>query len=109
MISAEENEINLIHKQRNLIFGIILDLIGMLSFTLPGFGEFTDVIWAPIAGFALSKMYKGTVGKIGGVLEFVEQILPFDDFIPTFTLVWIYTYVIKNKNQNSKINTKELV
>ena len=97
------NRSNWNNKKRNLILGIIFDLIGMLSFTIPGIGEFSDVIWAPIGAIALSQMYKGTVGKIGGILEFVEEIFPFTDFIPTFTLTWIYTYVFK-KQDNKDMN-----
>ena len=86
------------NKSRNLFLGILFDLIGMLSFTVPLVGEFSDVIWAPLAGYLMTWMYKGTVGKVGGVVTFLEEILPFSDFIPTFTLTWIYNYVIKNKN-----------
>lgn len=86
------------NKSRNLFLGILFDLIGMLSFTVPMVGEFSDVIWAPLAGYLMTWMYKGTVGKVGGVVTFLEEILPFSDFIPTFTLTWIYNYVIKNKN-----------
>ena len=99
MISNDKS--NADNRTRNLILGIIFDLIGMLSFSIPFLGEFSDVVWAPIAAIALSQMYKGPVGKIGGILEFVEEILPFTDFIPTFTLTWIYTYVIdKQKDSN---------
>ncbi len=93
------NNINLKHKQRNLILGIIFDLIGMVSYIIPGLAEFIDIIWAPIASMLLMYMYKGNVGKIGALMEFVEEILPETDFIPTFTLTWIYTYVIQNKEQ----------
>ncbi len=86
------------NKSRNLFLGILFDLIGMLSFTFPLVGEFSDIIWAPLAGYLMTWMYKGTVGKVGGVVTFLEEILPFSDFIPTFTLTWIYNYVIKNKN-----------
>ncbi|MFV8327904.1 hypothetical protein [Flavobacterium sp. ZS1P14] len=86
------------NKNRNLFLGILFDAIGMLSFTVPLVGEFSDVVWAPIAGYLMTTMYKGTVGKVGGVVAFLEEILPFSDFIPTFTLTWIYNYVIKNKN-----------
>ena len=86
------------NKKRNLIFGLLFDAIGMLSFTIPFIGEFSDVVWAPIAGFLMTRMYKGMVGKVGGVITFIEEIIPFSDFIPTFTLTWIYTYWIKNKN-----------
>ena len=72
--------------------------IGMFSFTVPLVGEFSDVVWAPLAGFLMTRMYKGTVGKVGGVVTFLEEIFPFSDVIPTFTLTWIYTYWIKNKN-----------
>ena len=86
------------NKNRNLFLGILFDAIGMLSFTIPFVGEFSDVVWAPIAGYLMTTMYKGTVGKVGGVVAFLEEILPFSDFIPTFTLTWIYNYVIKNRN-----------
>ena len=83
------------YKIRNLILGILFDAIGMFSFTIPYLGEFSDVIWAPIAGFLMTWMYKGTVGKVGGIFAFLEEIIPFTDFIPSFTLTWIYNYWIK--------------
>ena len=79
------------NKTRDLVLGILFDAIGMLSFTVPFIGEFSDVIWAPLAGFLMTWMYKGTIGKVGGTIAFLEEILPFTDFIPTFTLTWIYT------------------
>lgn len=85
------------NKNRNLLLGILFDAIGMLSFIVPLLGEFSDVVWAPVAGFLMTWMYKGTVGKVGGVFAFLEEILPFSDFIPTFTLTWIYNYWIKRK------------
>jgi hypothetical protein len=88
-------------KSKKLILGILFDAIGMLSFTIPAIGEFSDVVWAPLAGFLMTKMYEGRVGKVAGVLAFVEEILPFTDVIPSFTLTWIYTYwIIKNNNNN---------
>jgi hypothetical protein len=42
-------------------------------------------------------MYKGTVGKVAGIIGFVEELIPMLDFIPTFTLTWLYTYVIDSK------------
>lgn len=93
--NTAENESN---KWRNLGLGIVFDAIGMLSFGIPILGEVTiDVIWAPISGFLLAKLYKGTAGKIGGVISFVEEIFPFTDVIPTFTLMWCYTYLFKKE------------
>jgi len=86
-------------KTKNLVLGILFDAIGMLSFTIPGIGEFGDVIWAPLAGFLMTKMYQGRVGKVAGALTFIEEILPFTDVVPSFTLTWIYTYWIKGEKK----------
>ena len=85
------------YKNRNLILGVLFDGIGMVSFSIPLLGEFSDVIWAPIAGFLMTWMYKGNIGKIAGIITFLEEIIPFVDVIPSFTLTWFYTYWIKNK------------
>lgn len=94
-MAAEMNVENIKNKKRNLFLGILFDAIGMLSFTVPFLGEFSDVVWAPIAGFLMTWMYKGTVGKVGGVFTFLEEIIPITDFIPSFTLIWVYKYLIK--------------
>ncbi len=82
-------------KQRNLYLGILFDAIGMLSFTIPLIGDFSDVIWAPISGLLMAWMYKGKAGKAAGVVSFLEEIIPMTDFIPSFTLMWCYTYLWK--------------
>ena len=84
-------------KTRDLLLGLLFDAIGMLSFAIPGIGEFSDVIWAPLAGFLMTWMYKGTVGKVASIFTFLEEIIPFTDMIPSFTLTWIYTYLIKKQ------------
>lgn len=73
---------------------IIMDLIGMATFAVPGFGEFADLIWAPISALIFLKMFGGRVGTIGGILNFIEEILPFADIIPSFTIAW---FVRKNE------------
>ncbi|OXG02761.1 hypothetical protein BC749_102326 [Flavobacterium araucananum] len=87
-------EVNVVNddRVRKLLVGVLLDGIGMISFTIPLLGEFSDVIWAPIAAFIMTRMYKGRVGRVASVLTFVEEILPFTDVIPSFTLTWFYTY-----------------
>lgn len=78
-------------SSKKLLLSILLDLVGMATYILPFLGESFDLIWAPIAGFILNRMYKGTVGKIGGIIVFLEEILPLTDIIPTFTLSWLYS------------------
>ena len=83
-------------KFKLLLWGIIFDGIGILSFAIPFLGEFSDVIWAPISAFLIYKMYGGILGKGAGIISFVEEIGIFGtDFLPTFTLTWIYKYLIK--------------
>jgi hypothetical protein len=91
-IAAYENA-----KNKKLVLGILFDGIGIISFVIPGIGEFADVVWAPLAGFLMTKMYEGRVGKVAGVLTFLEEIIPFTDIIPSFTITWIYTYWIKKR------------
>lgn len=78
-----------------LVFSLLFDGIGMLTYLAPVFGEVTDVFWAPISAILLIIMFKGTAGKLAGVFGFMEELLPFVDVIPTFTITWFYTYVIK--------------
>jgi hypothetical protein len=88
-------------KNQKLITGILLDLIGMATFLIPFLGEIGDLFWAPISAYMMTKMYKGFSGKMAGVFSFLEEIIPFTDFIPSFTLMWIYTYVIKEEKEKS--------
>ena len=85
------------NKYKKLGLSILFDALGMVSFIIPGVGEFSDIIWAPLAGWLMIKMYKGTVGKAAAVFTFIEEAIPGLDFIPTFTIMWIYTYVFKKE------------
>ena len=91
-------------KYKLLLFSILFDGVGMLSFVIPFVGEFSDVIWAPMSAFLIFKMYKGNEGKIGGLVSLVEEAGVFGtDFLPTFTLTWIYKYLLK-KDKKKKIS-----
>jgi hypothetical protein len=82
-------------KYKLLRKGLLYDAIGMITFAIPLIGPFLDLLWAPYAAKKMSEIYKGTEGKIASVLVFVEELLPGTDFIPTFTLMWLYSYVWK--------------
>ena len=85
-------------KYKKLGLSIVLDIIGLIPI------PFLDLAWAPISGYVMTKMYKGTKGKIAGVVSFLEEILPLD-IIPTFTIMWVYTYVIQKENIETDENT----
>jgi hypothetical protein len=62
--------------------------MGYVSFVFPLF----DFIWAPLSAYLMTKLYKGKQGKIAAVIVFIEEALPFIDVVPTFTIMWVYTY-----------------
>ena len=78
-------------KYKKLGLSLVFDAIGMLTIF--------DIIWAPASGYLMSKMYKGTKGKVAGVISFVEEIIPGFDIIPTFTIMWVLTYVFQKEEQ----------
>ncbi|MUU77231.1 hypothetical protein [Winogradskyella endarachnes] len=86
------------NKYKILGLGLLLDALGYVSFIIPGVGEFSDIIWAPISAWLMTKLYAGKAGKIAGVITLIEEGLPGLDVIPTFTIMWFYTYVFKKEN-----------
>ncbi len=86
-------------KYKKLFLSILYDAIGMLSFVIPGLGEFIDVLWAPLSAYLILKMYKGTFGKVASLISFGEEAGFFGtDIIPTFTLAWLYeNFIQKSK------------
>ncbi len=82
-------------KNKKLFLGILMDALGYMSYMFPVFGDFIDVLWAPLSAYIMTKLYKGRVGKVAGVINFIEEALPVIDFIPTFTLTWVYEFIFK--------------
>ena len=80
-------------KNNLLIKGIVYDAIGMSTYAIPVVGPFLDILWAPYAAKKMGEMYPGKKGKIASVIVFIEEILPGTDILPTFTLMWLYTFV----------------
>ena len=97
----------MIHSKNKLLKkGLILDLIGMSTMFIPFVGPFIDIIWAPYAAKQMNDMYEGRQGKIASVIVFIEEILPGLDFIPTFTLMWLYTFVWKKQAITQPLKVK---
>jgi hypothetical protein len=78
-------------RQPSLAFCILMDLIGMATYAVPLLGEFGDTLWAPISAFIFYKTFGGTKGMLGGLFNFVEELLPGLDIIPTFTIMYFLT------------------
>jgi len=84
-------------KYIKLGLSILFDAIGALSFAIPGVGEFGDIIWAPVSYWLMTKMYTGSLGKVSGVISFIEEAIPGTDFIPTFTITWLIEHFYLRK------------
>ncbi|MET0299024.1 MAG: hypothetical protein ABW036_04655 [Flavitalea sp.] len=87
-------------KQGNvsLLFCLLMDLVGYATYTIPFFGEFGDLLWAPISAIVFYKTFGSWKGS---VFNFLEEALPFTDFVPSFTLMWVF----KGGFRNSGIRT----
>lgn len=73
----------------SLLFCVLMDLVGYATYTIPFFGEFGDLFWAPVSAVIFYKTFGGWKGAVGGVVNFVEELLPFTDFVPSFTIMWV--------------------
>ncbi|MEO8933733.1 MAG: hypothetical protein ABI295_05450 [Xanthomarina sp.] len=80
-------------KRKKLLLGILFDFIGMISYVFPLF----DIVWAPLAAYLMTRLYPGKAGKIAAIVAFIEEALPMTDIIPSFTIMWFYTFVFSRK------------
>ena len=67
------------YKVKKLVLCLLLDAVGLVSFTIPLVGEFSDIIWAPIAAIISYKMFGEKRGKFTALTTFTEEILPFTE------------------------------
>ena len=65
---------------------LLLDAVGMVSYFIPAWGEWIDVVWGPLAAFLFYYLFGGKTGAVGAAISFAEESLPFTDFIPMFTI-----------------------
>jgi hypothetical protein len=72
----------------SLLFCLVMDFIGYATYAVPFLGEFADIFWAPVSGLIFWRTFGSWRGALGGMFNFVEEILPFSDFIPSFTIMW---------------------
>ncbi len=77
------------YKIRKLALCLLLDAVGYISFTIPLIGEFSDILWAPVAAIISYKMFGAKRGKYTALTTFTEELLPITDIIPSFTLFCI--------------------
>ena len=89
-------------RQPSLLVCIFFDLVGYASYTVPILGEFADIVWAPLSGFIFFMLFGGWRGAMGGVFNFIEELLPGTDFIPSFTIMWL----MRNAQNKQKVSMR---
>ena len=85
--TAAQDKFNSIPKDAwaKLVACLVIDGLGDSSFLLPGLGEFSDGVYAPLEAFLLGQLFQSNaISSIG----FLEEALPFTDVLPTATLAW---------------------
>ena len=87
--------VKMINKKPTLVFCLLMDALGSATYLLPTFGEWFDVLWAPLSAFIFYWSFGGKVGRIGSLINFTEEILPFTDLVPTFTLGYLFNRFYK--------------
>ena len=86
---------------------VLMDLLGCASYAVPLLGEVCDVIWAPLSAIIFYRMFGGTLGTFGSLFNFMEELFPGLDFIPTFTLSWALQRVTQTWKVQEKVKVQE--
>ena len=92
-------------KFLKLLAVVGIDSLGFLSYLIPGLGELSDTVVAPLSALLLFAVFKSR--KISA-FGFAEEILPFTDVIPTGTIFWVKRYVLNNKDTFEKFVQEKL-
>lgn len=82
----------------SLALCILMDLLGYASFAIPILGELLDLVWAPISALIYMKLFGFKKGFLGGMFNFIEELMPGLDIIPTFTITWFIQAAKRNKS-----------
>jgi hypothetical protein len=77
-------------EKPSLLFCLIMDALGCITYILPFASEWTDIFFAPLSAYIFYRVFGGKNGKIGALINFIEELMPSIDFIPTFTIAYFF-------------------
>lgn len=81
----------------SLGFCLVMDILGCAFVMIPFVGPFIEMLFAPISALIYYRTFGGAKGIFGGVFNFIEELIPGIDFIPTFTITWFIQYANRKK------------
>ena len=84
-------------RKPSLLFCIVMDALGAATYLWPLLGESFDIAFAPISAIVYYFAFGRKKAIIGASVNFIEELLPFTDIIPTFTISW---FLVKKQNNN---------
>ncbi len=88
-------------KQPSIQFCLLMDAIGCIPFLIPVIGEAFDIMWAPVSAIIFYFAFGGRKAMFGAAFSFVEEIVPFMNFIPTFSIAWLWQKYMLKKPDNT--------
>ena len=101
LIKRRSKQVAALNPLPPLTICVLMDLLGCATYLIPFFGEFFDLVWAPVSAIVYMRLFGGAKGLFGGVFNFLEELLPGLDIIPTFTITWFLLYHKRSKNELS--------
>lgn len=84
-------------QQPSLLLCLVMDAVGYTTYAVPFLGEFADVLWAPVSAVIFYRTFGGLKVTFGSLFNFAEELLPWTDFVPSFTLMWVWNYFNRKK------------
>ena len=74
-----------------MVAAIFIDIFGVLSYVIPGFGEIFDLVLAPISAILVYVLFGKKLKW--AAFTFLEEMMPMTDVIPSATIAWYSMYV----------------
>lgn len=78
----------------SLALCIVMDILGYATYAIPGLGELGDIVFAPISAIVFYAVFGSWKGAM---FNFTEELIPGTDFIPSFTIMWVWKYFTAKK------------
>lgn len=94
---------NTSNQTLKLVIALLIDLVGVMSYLIPSFGELFDAFWAPLSALLVFLLFGKKLSWASFTL--LEELFPFTDLIPSATLAWyFYQRRLSNEKNNDALD-----